>query len=492
MKRTATGDCPSAIVSLLGHDGECLGTGFFVSRRLIMTCEHVVMGTSTILAQRLVGGEPSACRLLETDSDRDLAILRLEKGDEEGEPIRPLRGLYPDLLRQFDGRLTSIGVEANTGKPLRLDNLTLRLVVGSLGAETDVVREAQITGGAPHGLSGAPVFAMTPGAARPCVGMMILGGSESGQSLLRGPDAMVRLWQRAGVEDEIACLAAADVLARPSERISWGRSRVLPRSPARAMGAPSLALANPLPAEVDHARPIAIEPGIANLHGGARTAEFTLASLPATAEPEQPRPRGRRTMAACLLLASAAAGLTTGALRKIYPPAAPPPAWVANELFPGVRELLGFAEDLEQFSRVYLLPPKNYLGHQQQVADLNQPIQLYNCTSDYLSVGKNFFRDRMATLAPESLKDLVVRISEARFVPKYTQVVYLPPLIGPPLLGQPSATEKLKREFREVATTWSENATQLDGPVREARTYLAELEEGLLHSVGVSVPRCPP
>ncbi len=493
MRGKIAGDCPSAIVGLLGPENEYLGTGFFISPRLIMTCEHVVMGTSAVRARRLVGGSAMSCRLIETDSDRDLALLRLEEGDEEREPIRPLLGLQPDLLRQYDGRLTSIGVEATTGKPLRLDNLALRLVVGSLGVENDLVREAQITGGAPPGLSGAPVFAMAPGAARPCVGMMVLGGSDSGQSLLHGPDAMVPLWQRAGVLDEIESLRAKDVLARPLVRGSGGSARSAGLATSFGQGS---ALAS-LPATQRHEEQEG-KPDPDHPDGAAQLATLDEASgplvevAPSAAELDQARTRRRRTIAVCMLLASGVGGLTFTILRRSGQPAAPPPAWVANELFPGVRELQGFAEDLEQFSRVYLLPPKNHLGHRQQIIDLNKTIQLYNCTSDYLSAGKNFFRDRLATLPSESLKNLVVRISESRFPARYTPMVYRAPTVGPIPPGEPSASETLRSQFQNVVTTWSEHATHLDGPIRETRAYLAALEESLLHELDLSTPRCPP
>jgi hypothetical protein len=478
------GDCPSAIVGLLGPDGDYVGTGFFISRRLIMTCEHVVVGTSSVGARRLVGGDILVCRLLDTDPDRDLAVLTLEQGKEEDEPIRPLLGLFPDLLRQFDGRLTAIGLEANTGKPLRLDNLALRLVVGSLGVENDIVREAQITGGAPRGLSGAPVFAMTPGAARPCVGMMVLGGSDSGQSLLRGPDAMVPLWQKAGVEGEIESRLATEVLAIPPRATFRGK-----HGHTSTGALPVSRSDHDLEARYDDESVTGALARVTRFDEQTTTQEF---AEPPSAALGARRRQGWKTILRCLLLAFGVAGFTFTMLRRSTPAVAPPATWIANELFPSVRELVGFAEDLEQFSRIYLLPPKNHLGYRQQVIDLNKQIQLYNCTSDYLSAGHNFFRDRLAMVQPEKLKDLVVRVSEARFPLKFTPAVYQAPVMGPTPVGEPSATETLDKEFQELVTTWSQQSTQLDGTIREAREYLADLEKEMLHAAGLPVPRCPP
>jgi hypothetical protein len=443
------GDCPSAIVGLLDSEGAYRGTGFFVSRRLILTCEHVVLGSSTIAARRLLGGQGLTFRLLYTDPDRDLAILELELGEEEGDPIPLLAGLPPARLRTFDGRLATIGVEASTGKPLRLDNLSLRLVVGSVGAADEVVREAQIDGGAPKGLSGSPVFAPSPTTRWACVGMMVLGGSDSGQSLLRGPDMMLAFCEESGV-----------------------RSGVESRS--------------------------AIEALTASTHQPAVSDTGTLADATDDFESwahqvRSSRARRRKTIASCALMTFTVAGLTLAGLRTFGPSPTPPPAWIPNELFPAMTELLGRADNLQQFSRVYLLAtPKNHLGYKQQVADLNKYVRAFNCTSDFLLSGKNLFRDKLSAVRPEKLKDLVVRISEPRFPARYASAVYEAPAIGPSLPGAPSAQEKFQKDYKELVFTWSENATQLDGPYKETVDYLAELEKELLHALILPVPKCAP
>ena len=139
-----------------------------------------------------------------------------------------------------------------------------------------------------------------------------------------------------------------------------------------------------------------------------------------------------------------------------------------------------------------MLPPRSHPGHRSQVNELNRQVRVYNCTSDYLSAGKNYFRDRLATLTPGKLKDLVVRASEARLPVRYMPAVHRAPAIGPVLPGQQSAKEELTRQFQELVTTWSEHATQLDGPIRETREYLAELEKEMLRSLDIPSPHCPP
>lgn len=207
---------PHAVVRIVAR-GACLGSGFIVGRNAILTCAHVVhdprLGQlapeqltvvvesapakpSSETHQARVGQVRHRWRQAAKSSD-DYALLST-LDPLEAEPLTFLEGLTSAALAGLSGHLCVHGYRGIEGEPGMASGLRVR---GTrwLQEPLALLRTAQLDGGLPAGLSGAPVLVGTTEGLS-VAGMVMLGGEGAASSAFYGTDLLLAFLRAEGVE----------------------------------------------------------------------------------------------------------------------------------------------------------------------------------------------------------------------------------------------------------------------------------------------------
>lgn len=196
----------AAVVRIL-NGAAWIGTGFVVGQDLVLTCGHVVYDHQVgdlRLGVALAGGAgelhivgvadklgrwvPPGDDGVTGDGDDDWALLRSEQPLAVA-PLPLLRGVTPALLQAWAGKLQVQGRTGVRGQAVCAQGLTAG---GAKWAEVPAgtLRSAQLEGGIPAGLSGAPVLIDADGVLL-VVGMLVLGKSGAPTSFFHGSDVLL-------------------------------------------------------------------------------------------------------------------------------------------------------------------------------------------------------------------------------------------------------------------------------------------------------------
>jgi S1-C subfamily serine protease len=133
-----------AVVTVETKDG--LGSGFFVSRELLVTNAHVVRGNSAVML-RASGTHPRTARVQTQSDDLDLAVLSVD--------IVDVNQVYLPLASPSD---VHVGAEVIAiGSPLGLQNTVTRGIVSGM-RQSDGVKLIQTDAAINPGNSGGPLL----------------------------------------------------------------------------------------------------------------------------------------------------------------------------------------------------------------------------------------------------------------------------------------------------------------------------------------------
>jgi len=203
-------------------EDRCLGTGFVVGPRQVLTCAHVVdryHGLVVVTPDGVRAEVQSAAYDWIFDAKSigaDYALLTTTSALSPA-PLVWLSDITPAELARLSGQLHVQGYRARTGEHGIVSGLQLRGVQW-LDVPDSALRSAQLEGGIPAGLSGAPVLVQELQSWL-VVGMMCRGGEETDVSLFFGADVLLAFLRGHGLEPRIRPAAVPPGLRDQRRRI---------------------------------------------------------------------------------------------------------------------------------------------------------------------------------------------------------------------------------------------------------------------------------
>lgn len=186
-----------------------LGTGIVVAPNRVLTCRHVVhkrdaQGDISDTPVRKIrtrigeGGEGIACKVVDFDRDRDLALLET-KTHLEREPLGFLEGVTGEHVAPFRQLSWYVFGFAAEGTRADLRCYLITPLLHGVSVDTDFLSDLQAEGGLAEGVSGGPLLLQMPDETWAGLGVVYLGGRRAATSRIIPADVLLKFLGGSGV-----------------------------------------------------------------------------------------------------------------------------------------------------------------------------------------------------------------------------------------------------------------------------------------------------